>query len=149
MDKVNLPFDDSGRGLERSLVSFLEMLDRNRHLCLRADRINCPQFALQFAGIATSNIWPSILFGLRVPFDFLKNTFRITKDSVITRSIVNPHWQNLSGATRYRHRAPLEFKTSQQFDRLLGSDVDGQAKARILSLVVGPTLEISGFDRRH
>lgn len=134
MDKGNLARIESGYGLVSLLVPLADVVDRRHPLCLLSDRMNWSHLAAKFADMATNSIWPPIPFRLHAALYFLKHTFHVPSESIVDRWLENPYWQYFSGEMHFRHRAPLDLKTVQQFDQLLGAERGGDV---ILQIITG------------
>ena len=109
--------------LQRELFKpeLTQLLDKNHPLVRLADKINWPQFDEAFGPCYCPDFGrPANPTRLMVGLHYLKYTYSLSDEAVLSGLVENPYWQYFCGGTFFEHTLPIEVSSMSRWRKKIG-----------------------------
>ena len=99
----------------------VNLLDLRHELCRLADRIEWQSLADEFGALYAEAGRPGVPIRLMTGLHYLKHSFALSDEQVVSSWVENPYWQYFCGEEYFCHQMPIDPSQMTRFRTRLGA----------------------------
>ncbi len=97
-----------------------QMLNQRHALYKLSDQIDWDAAEAKFGCLYSEEGRPGIPIRLMVGLHYLKHTYNLSDEEVVSQWVENPYWQYFCGETYFQHQPPIDPSQMTRFRKRIG-----------------------------